>query len=896
MKTKHNILHRFLVITPFILLISVFILQVNAAVGDVDTSFGAALTHVPAPIASTIAQTIVQPDGKIIATGSFSVANNVYKKNIVRFNADGTLDPTFNAPFLLSTGVINNITGFPFAIQSIALQSNGKILLAGQFDFPRQGLIRLNPDGSMDTAFNSQPLVVDLQIGYYVQVMPDDSMYYSGRRGGQQGLEYIERADSNGIPFQESQVAAHKFLVQPDGKVLIYSFILKSIRRLDATLTFTPSYDQSFPEVSVFANAQVYGVNSMLLQPDGKIILGGEFTTVNGFNFKNLVRLNSNGSIDASFNINAVGPNRYIKSMLLMPDGKLLVAGNFTSYNGALKSKFALLNADGTLVSSFAVPNNLWIVYDLDFASDGKILASGTNFGIPTQSNPNPGGNGSTQNFMKISTDGTPDDAFQPKIGENGRGYVVRVQPDNKILVGGDFTTPNSIERKFLVRFNPDGTVDTGFNQTIIKTPVNMLDILPDGKILAGGNPGIFESGNGIYRLNPDGSTDQGINSTVDAWDLRAQPDGKSLIAKNNYIIRQNVNASQDALVSVTQNTTINAIALQPDGKILIGGTFSDVAGVPRGRIARLNADMTLDTTFNPPGGANNLVFQILVQQDGKILIGGNFNAVNFDSTKKYLARLNSDGSLDTSFSPNLDLRLSCFKLEPGGKILIAGFPITGAIDSAPGKLIKLNPDGTTDSSFNPALNINLRISNFDFQSPGKIVIVGFFTYVNGVSSVGIARLLNTSRTMFDFDGDSKTDLSIFRPSAGQWWYSRSSDGGNYAATFGASSDKLVPGDYTGDGKTDIAIWQPSTGEWFILRSEDGSYYSYPFGTAGDIPAVGDFDGDGKADSAVFRPSDTNWYIRRSSDSGFTIQQFGANGDVPAVGDYDGDGKADIAI
>jgi hypothetical protein len=153
-----------------------------------------------------------------------------------------------------------------------------------------------------------------------------------------------------------------------------------------------------------------------------------------------------------------------------------------------------------------------------------------------------------------------------------------------------------------------------------------------------------------------------------------------------------------------------------------------------------------------------------------------------------------------------------------------------------------------------------------------------------------------TTGSSFDFDGDNKTDISIFRPSNGQWWYYRSSDGGNYAATFGNSTDKLVPGDFTGDGKTDIALFRPSTGEWFILRSENGSYYSFPFGTNGDIPAVGDFDGDGKADTAVFRPSDTNWYIRRSSDGGTTIQQFGQAGDVPVVADYDGDGKTDIAV
>jgi hypothetical protein len=165
----------------------------------------------------------------------------------------------------------------------------------------------------------------------------------------------------------------------------------------------------------------------------------------------------------------------------------------------------------------------------------------------------------------------------------------------------------------------------------------------------------------------------------------------------------------------------------------------------------------------------------------------------------------------------------------------------------------------------------------------------------NAESSSSPISVFVIGNSKFDFDGDGKTDISIFRPSTGEWWYSRSSDGGNYAAQFGNSSDKLVPGDYTGDGKTDIAVWRPSTGEWFILRSEDGSYYSFPFGISGDVPATADFDGDGKADAAVYRPSDSTWYINKSS-GGTIIQQFGTNGDVPAVADYDADEKADIAI
>jgi hypothetical protein len=150
-------------------------------------------------------------------------------------------------------------------------------------------------------------------------------------------------------------------------------------------------------------------------------------------------------------------------------------------------------------------------------------------------------------------------------------------------------------------------------------------------------------------------------------------------------------------------------------------------------------------------------------------------------------------------------------------------------------------------------------------------------------------------RAPFDFDGDNKTDLAIFRPPVGEWWINRSSNGATFAAQFGTSTDRIVPADFTGDGKADIAIWRPASGEWFILRSENSSFYSVPFGTSGDIPAPADFDADGKADTAVFRPSESTWYVSRSS-GGTTIQQFGAAGDVPVAADYDGDGRADIAI
>jgi len=155
----------------------------------------------------------------------------------------------------------------------------------------------------------------------------------------------------------------------------------------------------------------------------------------------------------------------------------------------------------------------------------------------------------------------------------------------------------------------------------------------------------------------------------------------------------------------------------------------------------------------------------------------------------------------------------------------------------------------------------------------------------------------STHRTPFDFDGDGKTDVSIFRPgTSAEWWYLRSSDNGVRAAGFGTVGDQPAPADFTGDGKTDIAFFRPSTGQWFVIRSEDSSFYGFPFGGLGDVPVPADYDGDGKADAAVFRPSSGTWFILRSSDSGVTIAQFGVSTDNPIPADYDGDGKADLAV
>jgi hypothetical protein len=173
-------------------------------------------------------------------------------------------------------------------------------------------------------------------------------------------------------------------------------------------------------------------------------------------------------------------------------------------------------------------------------------------------------------------------------------------------------------------------------------------------------------------------------------------------------------------------------------------------------------------------------------------------------------------------------------------------------------------------------------------------VTIGDQTFT--ITQAALSSTATTKRLAADFDGDNKSDLSIFRPSVGQWWYRQSSNNQSRVFAFGSSNDKLVPADYDGDGKIDVATFTSATGLWSVLRSSNFTFFSAPFGADEDIPAPGDYDGDGKADFAVYRQSDTNWYINRTGSCGTMIVQFGQAQDIPAVGDYDGDGMTDVAV
>ncbi len=257
-----------------------------------------------------------------------------------------------------------------------------------------------------------------------------------------------------------------------------------------------------------------------------------------------------------------------------------------------------------------------------------------------------------------------------------------------------------------------------------------------------------------------------------------------------------------------------------------------------------------------------------------------NFNVPNVFKT----TNLNTGTPTWTNISTGIpQIPVSAFVVDKNNSnILYAGTDI--------GVYVSTN-GGTSWSPFGTGLP---RVAVFDMAitnaNPRKLRVA---THGKGMYEIPVDAA--PTRRFIDFDGDAKTDISIFRPAPAEWWYLRSSDGQNRAFQFGVTSDKLAPADFTGDQKTDIAIFRPASGEWYVLRSEDLTFYALPFGTNGDTPVPDDYDGDNKADIAVFRPSTNFWFIQKST-GGTDIIGFGTAGDKPTVGDYDGDGKADIAI
>ena len=396
---------------------------------------------------------------------------------------------------------------------------------------------------------------------------------------------------------------------------------------------------------------------------------------------------------------------------------------------------------------------------------------------------------------------GDVDAGFNPNVGATfSTVNSTAVQPDGRILIGGNFTSVGGVTRNYIARINPDGAVDAGFNPNVGGI-VHCSVVLGDGKVLIGGS---FTAVGGVARncmarINSDGTLDTSFNPNVDGitpsvYTMLVQPDGKIVLAGDfttlggvtrNNIARLNSNGSLDAGFNPNAGGTVYSATLQTDGKIVIGGSFFGVGGGSVNYLARVNADGTRDMGFNP--NANSNVYCATVQMDGRILIGGVFDSVGA-VTRNGVARVNIDGTLDTGFNPNANGTVYSMALQADGKIVIGGsFNTVGAVTR--NYIARLNSDGVTDSGFNP--NANNTVDGAMLQADGKILIGGDFTSVGGVTRNRLARLDNDAAAQ-SLTVPSTNRLQWLRSGASaeaaNVTFELSADGGNNWTLLGAAT------------------------------------------------------------------------------------------------------------
>jgi uncharacterized delta-60 repeat protein len=352
-------------------------------------------------------------------------------------------------------------------------------------------------------------------------------------------------------------------------------------------------------------------------------------------------------------------------------------------------------------------------------------------------------------------------DGFDPNA--NGTVRVVVVQPDGKILIGGDFTTlsPNgggAVARNHIARLNPDGTLDTVFDPNA-NSFVFSIAVQADGKIFIGGqftalspNGGGMVTRNGIARVNPDGTLDTAFdpnaNSSVDS--IAVQADGKILAGggftsiggqNRNRIARLDATTGLADSFNPNANGFVGSITVQADGKILVAGAFNganSIGGQTRNFIARLDATTGLADSFNP--NANDNVDSIAVQADGKILAAGAFNGPNSigGQTRNRIARLDATTGLADSLNPNANDEVVSIAVQADGKILAGGF-FNGIGGQTRNRIARLDATTGLAESFNP--NANSIVLSIAVQADGKILAGGFFTSIGGQTRNHIARL-----------------------------------------------------------------------------------------------------------------------------------------------------------
>lgn len=624
-------------------------------------------------------------------------------------------------------------------------------------------------------------------------------------------------------------------VAQPDGKVLVvyntyeYNLLAQSISkivRINSDYTLDTTYNSGEFDGTI---------SNIALQNDGKIVLVGTFKKYNTTNSFNIIRLNSDGSIDTGFSVGS-GFNYYQyadpktpRKIKIQPDNKILIAGNFWSYNGVTKKYMIRLNTNGSIDNTFTFDDNYYDneVKDFDLQPDGKIIAM------------------YSTKVARFNTDGSFDSVFSTIEGSgstdvDGRLRCIAVRNDGKIYIGGRYIL--SLNRQYITRLNADGTLDNTFipkkffNQSWENDTNNgifALLIQPDGKLLAAGSFKKYGADQvaGIVRLNEDATLDTTFQ-------------GKITAMINGY-------SYQDF---------INNLSFYNDGSIMASGNIRMFNQVAVNNMVRFSSNGTVNMAYrNICKGFDRAVHKIFVQPDGKIIATGYFFSYN-GITRDRIIRLNTDGSVDESFNVDTHLYMPTsnfpvdIHFQPDGKILMGttGMVYTSGIGVFGGTVIRLNNDGSLDTSFfsltGSDVGLERFMRNFILKGDGKVVVPNMYRYNTTV-------YLNYEITTLDTDGNLDNTITYQKPYSEITSLKLLPDNKILLTGKNTNSSKKTLGRLLSNGTIDPTFYQDSSQPDIIeyYPAPDGKILT--LGTTATAHKISRFNSDGTLDGSFSQPT-----------------------------------------
>ncbi len=696
------------------------------------------------------------PDGRIIASGVFSRAGNPTIDRVLLFDIDGFRDRDFD----MDDEVPNS------RVVSLVVQPDGKVIIGGDFtqigDVVSPGIARLNRDGTIDSGFDP------------------------------------------GAGFDGDSRSVFEIALQEDGKILVGGVFdtfdgerSRSLVRLNANGSIDRGFDLGEGIVSNASGFSGPWVSRILPQSDGKILIGGQFTEVGGSAYRNVARLNADGSLDPSFAIGGgpTGPGASVEALALQEDGGILIGGDFTSVDGRSLNGIARLLEDGSVDPSFQAgtgvesvdPNTGFpvagLVTDIKITPEGKILVTG-NFETIDEFG--------RRGIGRLLPDGTLDGSFGPYFGttyRNSEGYeefdavtAVAIQEDGKVVAGAIFDGENGAFPGRLLRLLErnvvENTVEFDFPSLSVAEGSEPLEVnvIRRGQSNEAFTVDYFVLG-GSAHAGEDfdlvaGTLSFGALETEKAILLPIIDD--AIAEDNETLILAIRNASGGVALGDPPSTMIRIldrtrpgnvdfnfanvfipftgdplsfrpvtdIVIQPDRKIVVAGYFTFVNDTDRAGLVRFNLDGSIDTSFDPEAPANNIIVEFVqmgLQPNG-----------NFIGGLRTLSQLGGRGNQITGFESNVTFATT-LAVGEDGKFIVSDNLQDAATGGILDEVVRFNADGTIDSSFVPASLNDWAITSIA-QADGKVVLGGFFTDVNGVAQNRVTRLKENGSRDDSFD------------------------------------------------------------------------------------------------------------------------------------------------